>query len=171
MGESKEKPLRNSANTRNCCIDHMMIRSPLLALFLAACTAVPPAQFANTPRALPTEIPPGAYVQVPLEAAGTPEAIPLLVIRSSIMDEETERPVRGDVYVVDSVAYREPEPYEQHYAGVDAFELALFGDINAWLIVKAPGNETWRLRLSFNLKTSRELTGPVRLRKVAGEGQ
>ena len=143
-----------------------MIRTMLTVLLLAACSAVPVAPPTNTPKAIPTEIPPGAYVQVPLEAAGTPEAMPLLDIRSSIVDEQSGAPVHGDVYVVDSVDYRDPAPADQRYAGVEEFELALFGDINAWLIVKAPRYETWRLRLSFNLNTSRELTGPVRLKRI-----
>ena len=52
------------------------------------------------------------------------------------------------------------------YAGVTDFELALFGDLDSWLVVIAPGYRPWHLRLQFNLKTSRELTGPVLLKRI-----
>ena len=158
------------ANTQGWYNATMMIRITLATLLFAACIAGPSTATMSTPKPLPTEIPSGAALVVPLDPAGTPEAMPLLVIRLSIMDEETGEPVRGDVYIVDSFDYREPLPNDQRYASVEDFELALFGDINAWLIVKAPGYETWRIRLSFNLKTSRELTGPVQMRRVQGEG-
>ena len=96
---TRQNPPRNATPIHVCYTGFMMIRTMLTVLLLAACTAIPAAPATNTPIAIPTEIPPGAVVQIPLDAAGTPEAFPMLFVRSQIMDEVTGEPVRADVYV------------------------------------------------------------------------
>lgn len=93
----------------------------------------------------------------------------MLFVRSQIMDEQTGEPVRAEVYVTGPESYLDPQPIDLVYADVTSFELALFGDLDSWLVVLAPGYRPWHLRLQFNLKTSRELAGPVRLRRVGSD--
>jgi hypothetical protein len=46
--------------------------------------------------------------------------------------------------------------------------LQLPAQSDGWLIVRAPGYEDWRLRLHYQVKTNRKLSGLVQLRSLPG---
>ena len=79
--------------------------------------------------------------------------------------------MRADVYIVESEEYREPTAAEQVLAGSQDFEITLLDELDGWLVVKAEGYETWKLRLRYHIKTSRRLGGPIQLTPLPRTGQ
>lgn len=141
------------------------------ALLSVGCAAAPSATPAPTPQPLPTSVPAGGLLYLPLESTGTPEANPILVIEGVIIDAVLHRPVAADVYVIRAGEYRAPTPDERVLHGAARFEIQLRAQLDGWFVVRAPGYEDWKLRLQYHLRTSRKLTGPIRLRRLPGGRQ
>ncbi len=87
----------------------------------------------------------------------------MLVLNNWIVDAQTGAPVQADVYIVESDEYREPLAGERVLTATDRYEVTLARPLDGWLIVKAPGYETWFIRLQYHIRSSRELSGPVEL--------
>ena len=69
----------------------------------------------------------------------------------------------ADVYIIESVDFREPLADELVLIATERYERTLARPLDGWLIVKAPGYETWFIRLQYRIRSSRELRGPVEL--------
>ncbi len=115
-----------------------------------------------TPATLPA-IPAGGMLYQSLPAAKATERAPELVLNNWIVDAQIGAPVQADVYIVESDEYREPLADERVLTGSERYELTLSHPLDGWLIVKAPGYETWFIRLQYHIRSSRELSGPVEL--------
>lgn len=148
----------------------MLALLSVMSVLFVACTgaSIPPTA---TPMALPMEVPAGGMVFAPLDPSGTPEASPVLLVNATVFDGVTGQPVIADVYIVVSEEYREPTAVEQVLAGSQDFEITLLDELDGWLVVKAEGYETWKLRLRYHIKTSRRLGGPIQLMPLPRPGQ
>jgi hypothetical protein len=142
----------------------------LVSLLFTGCTlaTIPPTA---TPMVLPMEVPAGGMVFTPLDPSGTPEANPVLLVNGTVVDSMTGQPISADVYIVESGGYREPTTSEQVLAGSQDFEITLLDELDGWLVVKAEGYETWKLRLRYHIQTSRRLGGPIQLIPLPKPGQ
>ena len=114
---------------------------------------------------LPTAIPNRGLLYLPLESEGTPEANPTLVVEATIVDAITHQPVTADVYVVNAAEYREPIPDELVLRTTEHFEIQFPSQSDHWFLVRAPGYEDWKLHLSYRLRSSRKLSGPIKVNK------
>lgn len=108
---------------------------------------------------------------LPLEPVATPAVEPFLIIEADILDAATQRPLTADVYLVHGAQYRQPTsadliaPVTQHFA------VQLPAQSDSWFILRAPGYQDWKFRFHYRLKTSRKLTGPIRLEHLPVEQQ
>jgi hypothetical protein len=152
-----------------------MRRQSLLCalLFLTSCVPAPAPLAAPTsiPHWLPTQIPASGLIYLPLESTGTPEAHPMLLVEAAILDAVTHQPVAANVYLVHDELYREPTPAELVLSNTGHFELKLLAQFEGWLVVRAPGYADWTLRLHYHLKTTRKLSGPIQMHRLASGSQ
>jgi hypothetical protein len=74
--------------------------------------------------------------------------------------------VTADLYIVHATEYREPTPDELALRAIDQFALQLPAQSDGWLVVRAPGYADWQLRLHYQVKTSRKLSGPIQLQRL-----
>ena len=91
-----------------------------------------------------------------------------MVVEGTVVDAASGQPVAADVYMVESADYREPVDQELVLAGSQHFEINLLDQLDGWLVVKAAGYRTWKVRLRYHIKTSRRLSGPIQLERIGG---
>jgi len=101
------------------------------------------------------------YHFTPEPVAGTPEPAPRLILRVSLVDACTGRPVRGDVRVSDEGQ----GAGDLVYRGVSEFTLELPGQADSiiYVTVEAEGYETWSQGYRHHLVHSRTLDLTVEL--------
>lgn len=119
---------------------------------------------------LPATIPASGVIHLTLPTRGTPESDATMTVAAVIYDAVTKRPVPASVYVLADQSVREPLPSELLAENVVAFELTLPSVLEGRLLVRADGYRDWDLRLSYRVKTSRVMEGPVELERVRSEG-
>jgi hypothetical protein len=141
----------------------------ILTLLLTSCAPSPTTNQTNVSQPAPTQIPTNDLLYLPLDPGGPPEADPFLLVEATIIDAVTHQPVNADLYIVNAAAYREPNPSDLVLRNTQHFEIKLLAQSDSWFVVRAPGYEEWSLRLHYRLKTSRKLTGPVRLQRLPAE--
>lgn len=84
-----------------------------------------------------------------------------LVVR--VYDAASGVAVAGDGYWLDSLAWREPGENEAQAEGAHEFTVQLGRRAGGWLVVKRAGCERWRLRVRYEIETSKVMEVPVRL--------
>jgi hypothetical protein len=91
------------------------------------------------------------------------------VIEAAITDAVTKRPVAADIYIIQAKQEREPTPDDLIAHATEHVEIKLLSQLDGWFVVRAPGDEDWKLRLHNRLKTSRKLSGPIQLQRLPGD--
>lgn len=119
----------------------------------------------TTPVALPTLIPGGGLVEIPLEGAGTPEANPVMEIKLTVADAVTQEPILATLYVLRG-GCRTPAPADAMTVNSNYLEATLPPRMEGCLIIEAEGYETWRQMFNYQITTSRALEGPILLTRL-----
>lgn len=101
-------------------------------------------------------------------ARGKGEVSAVMVLRVLVLDAGTGEPLEADVYWVPSREWRPPRIEEWQAQGVHQFTLSLGAAESGWLVVMREGYAVWRLRVRYEIATSKEMVMPVRLRRLVG---
>ena len=145
-----------------------------LILFLVGCSA--PSSTAeyklstiaistSTPIALPSAIAPNSGVTITLPAAGTPKALPTMELHIKVYDDVTGQPLTAQVAWLVSKSLRAVEAGDLQWVG-EGVDLLLPGEVSGWLVINAPGYEEWVLQVEYQIRTSRDMEMPVRMRRA-----
>jgi len=144
---------------------------PLLTLSLIGCTGAAAdhsytldtiAVQTATPITLPDSLAAGSAITIALAAAGTPEAVPTMVLNIRIYDDATGQPMKANIVWIVAEELRPAMDVDLQW-DAEGVDLRLPGSVAGWLVISAEGYEPWTLQVRYRILTSRKMDMPVRM--------